>query len=128
MFKDKIKQLVNESPISKTKLNNWLTNHQLKYSFIMETNSSLKALTLEDIKQLLSKDVLKPTTLKAITTISKSIAFLTLGIIMLNYFPWYLLPIGWAFTAMVASGVSKFDSLLALCSWICMQTKQFLFQ
>lgn len=74
----------------------------------METNSP-KSLSLEDIKKLLPKELLQPTTLQALRTLGKSILFLILGIFMLSYFPWYLLPIGWAFTAMVASGVSTLN-------------------
>jgi fatty acid desaturase len=67
----------------------------------------MKEFNTKDISKLISADLLEPSTLKAIRTLFFSTAYLSLGILMIYKFPWYLLPIGWLYTGIVASGVKN---------------------
>lgn len=53
----------------------------------------------------LPKDLLQPSTWKALRTLFFSILFLVCGVFMIQHCPWYLLPVGWMFIALVAAGV-----------------------
>eukprot|EP01080_Neovahlkampfia_damariscottae_P012360 gene12360-6028_t len=65
----------------------------------------MNSLDSKEIQKLIPQELLEPSTLKAIRTLFTSTLYLGLGIFMLAKFPWYLLPIGWLYTGIVASGL-----------------------
>jgi fatty acid desaturase len=67
--------------------------------------TSVTNLSFSDIKKSLPQELMQPSTAKAVQTLALSTLFLGVSVLAMSYFPWYLLPIGWAFTALVASGV-----------------------
>jgi fatty acid desaturase len=62
--------------------------------------------SMNELAELLPKEVFQTSTKKAIFSLVKTITFVTLGIVTLAYTPWYLLPIGWMFLGTAITGVS----------------------
>ena len=67
----------------------------------------MNVLDNKEIQKLIPKELYEPSTLKAVRTLVTSVLYLGLGVLMLAKFPWYLLPIGWLYTGIVASGVKQ---------------------
>lgn len=71
----------------------------------MEDRGSIVLPSMDELLRALPKEIYEMSSRKAAARLTLSILTISLGVVMLAIFPWYLLPIGWVFMGTAITGL-----------------------